>query len=274
MLGAWLRDVIRLNPTTFRLMGPDETASNRLSPVFEATDRVWQAEIEPGDDHLAPRRPGDGGAVRAPLPGLAGGLPADRPARRCSPATRRSSTSSTRWSTSTRSGWRPPGTSPGGGRSPSLNYLLTSPRLAAGPQRLLPPGPRLHRPRREQEGRRGRGSTCRRTPTRCCPPTTTACAAGNYVNVVVAGKQPALTYLDMDAAIAHCTRGAGIWEWASNDDGRAAGRGAGLRRRHPDAGDPGRGRPAAPAPAGAEGPGGQRGRPDAAADRSGSTRTG
>jgi len=54
VLGGWLRDVIRRNPDTFRLMGPDETASNRLQDVFEATDRVFDAEIFAGDDHLAP----------------------------------------------------------------------------------------------------------------------------------------------------------------------------------------------------------------------------
>ncbi|MFL6128437.1 MAG: phosphoketolase, partial [Mycobacteriales bacterium] len=55
VLGTWLRDVIRLNPATFRIMGPDETASNRLTPVFEATDRVWEAGVEANDDHLGPR---------------------------------------------------------------------------------------------------------------------------------------------------------------------------------------------------------------------------
>src|SRR4051794_33584480 len=54
VLGAFLRDIIVRNPTTFRLMGPDETASNRLSAVFEATDRAWDAETLDGDDHLAP----------------------------------------------------------------------------------------------------------------------------------------------------------------------------------------------------------------------------
>ena len=52
VLGAWLRDVVRDNPNNFRIMGPDETASNRLSAVFEATDRVWEAELRDGDDHL------------------------------------------------------------------------------------------------------------------------------------------------------------------------------------------------------------------------------
>ena len=80
-LGHMLRDVIAANQAPFRLFGPDETASNRLSAVFEVTDRTWNAEIRPGDDNLSPERPGHGGAVRAPVPGLAGGLPADRPAR-------------------------------------------------------------------------------------------------------------------------------------------------------------------------------------------------
>jgi D-xylulose 5-phosphate/D-fructose 6-phosphate phosphoketolase len=53
VLGEWLRDVIAANSSTFRLFGPDETESNRLSPVFEATDRAWSAGHEPGDDNLA-----------------------------------------------------------------------------------------------------------------------------------------------------------------------------------------------------------------------------
>ena len=54
VLGYFLRDVIRANPSTFRLFGPDETSSNRLQNVFEVTDRAWDAELRPGDDHLAP----------------------------------------------------------------------------------------------------------------------------------------------------------------------------------------------------------------------------
>ena len=57
----------------------------------------------------------------------------------------------------------------------------------------------------------------------------------DYVNVIVAGKQPALNYLTMDEAIAHCTRGLGIWEWASSDDGGEPDVVLGLRRGHPDA---------------------------------------
>ncbi len=54
VLGTFLRDVIRRNPDRFRVMGPDETASNRLSAVFEATDKAWIAEIGPDDEHLSP----------------------------------------------------------------------------------------------------------------------------------------------------------------------------------------------------------------------------
>ncbi|MGN6609709.1 MAG: phosphoketolase family protein, partial [Jatrophihabitans sp.] len=54
VLGEYLRDIIRRNPDNFRLMGPDETASNRLQDVFEATDRVWEAERLPTDEHLSP----------------------------------------------------------------------------------------------------------------------------------------------------------------------------------------------------------------------------
>ena len=66
----------------------------------------------------------------------------------------------------------------------------------------------------------------------------------HYVNVVVAGKQPQLQYLDMEEAIAHCTRGLGIWEWASNDDGGLPDVVLACAGDVPDAGDTGRGRPA------------------------------
>jgi xylulose-5-phosphate/fructose-6-phosphate phosphoketolase len=54
VLGDWLRDVVSANRDRFRIMGPDETASNRLTAVFDVTDRAWDAERIPGDDHLAP----------------------------------------------------------------------------------------------------------------------------------------------------------------------------------------------------------------------------
>src|SRR5262249_13582591 len=54
VMGSFLRDVIRQNPETFRIVAPDELTSNRLGAVLEATNRVWLAERQPGDDHLAP----------------------------------------------------------------------------------------------------------------------------------------------------------------------------------------------------------------------------
>ena len=54
VLGDWLRDVIRANPSNFRLFGPDETESNRLGDVFEVTNKAFDGEIMPGDNHLAP----------------------------------------------------------------------------------------------------------------------------------------------------------------------------------------------------------------------------
>jgi Phosphoketolase len=53
VLGGWLRDVIRDNPSNFRLFGPDETESNRLTDVYEATDKQFEGEIVPGDNHVA-----------------------------------------------------------------------------------------------------------------------------------------------------------------------------------------------------------------------------
>ena len=96
----------------------------------------------------------------------------------------------------------------------------------------------------------------------------------NYINVVVAGKQPAPQWLTMDQAIKHCTAGLGIWEWAQQRQGRRAGRGHGLLRRRADAGDAGGRRVAAPAPARTEGPRRQRRRSDEAAAVEASIRTG
>ena len=87
----------------------------------------------------------------------------------------------------------------------------------------------------------------------------------NYVNVIVAGKQPAPQWLDWTRRCGTARPALGIWDWASNDARRDAGRGDGLRRRRADDGDAGRGRPPAQAAAGPRGPRGQRRRPDGAA---------
>jgi xylulose-5-phosphate/fructose-6-phosphate phosphoketolase len=218
VLGTWLRDVIRRNPTTFRLMGPDETASNRLTPVFEATDRVFQAERLPGDDHLAPR----GRVMEVLSEHLCQGwlegylLTGRHGVFNCYEAFIHIIDSMfnqhAKWLESTSDiPWRRP--------VASLNYLLSSHvwrqdhngfshqdpgfidhvvnKKASVVRVYLPPD----------------ANTLLSTYDHCL-------RSRNYVNVVVAGKQPQLQYLDMAAAVAHCTRGAGIWEWASNDDGQ------------------------------------------------------
>ena len=138
-------------------------------------------------------------------------------------------------------------------------------RLAAGPQRLHPPGPRLPRPRRQQEGRHRAGLP----------------AAGRQLPAVGGRSlpaQPPLRQRDRrrqapacrngspwKQAEVHCTEGIGIWEWAGNDRGRRARCRHGVLRRHPDAGSAGGRVDPARTPARAEDPGGQRGRPDEAA---------
>ena len=120
---------------------------------------------------------------------------------------------------------------------------------------------------------RSSASTCRPTPTPCSSVADHCLRSRHYVNVIVAGKQPAPNWLTMDEAILHCTRGIGIWDWASNDQDGEPDVVHGLRGDMPDARDAGRRRPAAPAPARPEGPRRQRGRPDAPPAGHASTRT-
>ena len=157
--------------SNFRLFGPDETLVQRpRGGVRRRRSASGKPRSRVDDDEfLARDRPRDGGAQRAPVRRLAGGLPAHRPPRPASTATRRSSTSSTRCSTSTRSGSRSPRKVAVAARSiASLNYPAVLARLAPGSQRLHAPGSRLHRPRDEQESRRSCASICRPTPTACC----------------------------------------------------------------------------------------------------------
>ena len=106
VLGKFLRDVIRLNqePRHFRLFGPDEIDSNRLGAVFEVTDRQWTAARVGRRRSSRPAGQRHGGAERASVPGVARRATCSPGAMDCSPPTKRSSTSSTRCSTSTRSG--------------------------------------------------------------------------------------------------------------------------------------------------------------------------
>ncbi len=217
VLGEFLRDVIVRNPDRFRLMGPDETASNRLGSVFERTDRAWDAEIVPGDDHLAPD-----GRVREVLSEhlcqgwLEGYLLTGRHGLfNCYEAFIHIVDSMfnqhAKWLKTTRHiPWRRP--------IASLNYLLSSHvwRQDHNGFSHQDPGFIDHVVNKKAEIVRvylpPDSNTLLSVADHCL-------RSRNYVNVIVAGKQPALTYLSMDEAIAHCTRGLGIWEWASTTDG-------------------------------------------------------
>jgi len=217
VLGTWLRDVIAANPSNFRIVGPDETASNRLSPVFEATDRQWDAQTREGDDHLAPH-----GQVMEVLSEhlcqgwLEGYLLTGRHGLfNCYEAFIHIVDSMlnqhAKWLKVTRGiPWRAP--------LPSLNYLLSSHvwRQDHNGFSHQDPGFIDHVVNKKAEIVR----VYLPPDANCLLSVGDHCLRSrNYVNVIVAGKQPALNYLTIDEAIAHCTRGIGIWEWASNDSG-------------------------------------------------------
>ncbi len=217
ILGSFLRDIISANPDRFRLMGPDETASNRLATVFEQTDRAWNAITVDGDDHLAP-----GGRVMEVLSEhlcqgwLEGYLLTGRHGLfNCYEAFIHIIDSMfnqhAKWLSTTRSiPWRAP--------VASLNYLLTSHvwRQDHNGFSHQDPGFMDHVVNKKAEVVRvylpPDANTLLSVTDHCL-------RSRNYVNVIVAGKQPALTYLTIDEAVAHCSRGLGIWEWASSTEG-------------------------------------------------------
>lgn len=219
LMGQYLRDIIRLNADrrNFRVMGPDETASNRLAAVFEATDRVSTAEIQKGDDHLAH----DGRVMEVLSEHLCQGwlegylLTGRHGIFSCYEAFIHIVDSMlnqhAKWLQAARHiPWRQP--------IASLNYLLTSHvwrqdhngnshqdpgfldlvanRSADVARIYLPPD----------------ANTLLSVTAHCM-------ASKNLINVIVAGKQPELQWMGMDDAVRHCTIGLGIWDWASNDDG-------------------------------------------------------
>jgi xylulose-5-phosphate/fructose-6-phosphate phosphoketolase len=217
--GRFLRDVIRLNaqPRTFRLFGPDETNSNRLNAVFEATERQWTAATLAGDDHLAPE-----GSVMEVLSEhlcqgwLEGYLLTGRHGLFTSYEAFIHIVDSmfnqhAKWLKVTRQiPWRRP--------LASLNYLLSS-----------------HVWRQDHNGFTHQDPgfidlvvNKKADVTRIYLPPDANCLLSvldhclrsrHYVNVIVAGKHPAPQWLDMDAAVRHCSGGIGIWQWASTDRG-------------------------------------------------------
>jgi xylulose-5-phosphate/fructose-6-phosphate phosphoketolase len=217
VLGSYLRDVTRSNAKRFRIFGPDETSSNRLQNVFEVTNRQWEGETLPTDDHLAPE-----GRVMEMLSEhqcqgwLEGYLLTGRHGMfNCYEAFIHIIDSMfnqhAKWLKVTREiPWRRP--------VASLNYLLSSLvwRQDHNGFSHQDPGFIDHVVNKKAEIIR----VYLPPDANCLLSVADHCLRSrHYVNVIVAGKQPQLNYLSMDDAILHCTRGIGIWEWASNDEG-------------------------------------------------------
>jgi xylulose-5-phosphate/fructose-6-phosphate phosphoketolase len=219
VMAGYLRDVLRASEAgrNFRVFGPDETASNRLSHVFEATNRAWNAKTLPYDDHLAP----DGRVMEILSEHTCQGwlegylLTGRHGLFSCYEAFIHIIDSMfnqhAKWLKTTREiTWRRP--------IPSLNYLLTS-----------------HVWRQDHNGFSHQDPgfidyVCNKKSDIVrvyLPPdansllfvTDHCLRTWNRINVIVAGKQPAPQWLSLDEAVKHCTAGIGIWEWASNDRG-------------------------------------------------------
>ena len=217
VLGTYLRDVIVRNPDRFRVMGPDETASNRLAATLEATDKVWLGEITGDDEHLGP----EGRVMEVLSEHLCQGwlegylLTGRHGLFNCYEAFVHIVDSMLnqhcKWLIRNRElPWRRP--------IASLNYLLTSHvwRQDHNGASHQDPGFIDHVANKRPEVVRvylpPDANTLLSVTDHCL-------RSRDYVNVIVAGKQPALTYLDIDAAVAHCARGLGIWDWASTTTG-------------------------------------------------------
>ena len=213
--GQFIRDVLKLNPTNFRVFSPDETASNRWGEVFETTNRCSTAEIIPIDDHIAPD-----GRVMEMLSEhqcegwLEGYLLTGRHGFfSCYEAFIHIIDSMfnqhAKWlDVASHIPWRQP--------IASLNYLLSSHvwRQDHNGFSHQDPGFIDHVMNKKADIIRvylpPDANTLLSVTDHCL-------RSRDFVNVIVAGKQPELQWLNMDAAIKHCTAGLGIWEWASND---------------------------------------------------------
>jgi len=217
VLGTFLRDVMKLSLpyANFRIFGPDETASNRLDAVYQTTDKVWMEPTLPVDEHLSP----DGRVMEILSEHMCQGwlegylLTGRHGFFSCYEGFIHVVDSMfnqhAKWLKTTRCiPWRRP--------ISSLNYLLTSHVWRQDHNGFSHQDPgfidfvmnkkadiiRVYLP--------PDANTLLSVADHCL-------RSRHYVNVIVAGKQPELQWLDMDSAIAHCTNGIGIWSWASTD---------------------------------------------------------
>ncbi|GAA1699173.1 phosphoketolase family protein [Kribbella yunnanensis] len=217
VFGAFLRDTVVLNPSNLRLFGPDETESNRLNAVYDVTDKAWLANRRETDEHLA----ADGRVFEIlsehTCQGwLEGYLLTGRHGVFSSYEAFVHIVDSmvnqhAKWlKTINRVGWRQP--------IPSLNYLLTSHvwRQDHNGFSHQDPGFIDHVVNKKAEVVRvylpPDANTLLSTMDHCL-------RTRNYINVVVAGKQPQPNWLDWESAALHCARGIGVWDFASNDNG-------------------------------------------------------
>ncbi|KST68704.1 phosphoketolase family protein [Mastigocoleus testarum] len=217
--GKFLRDVMKLNldSRNFRVFGPDETASNRLADIFDVSKRTWVAQTLDYDDNLA----ADGRVMEILSEHTCQGwlegylLTGRHGYFSCYEAFIHIIDSMfnqhAKWLKTTRHiPWRRP--------IASLNYLLTSHvwRQDHNGFSHQDPGFIDHVVNKKSEVVR----VYLPPDANCLLSVTDHCLRSrHYVNVIIAGKQPSLQYLDIDSAIKHCTKGIGIWEWASNDQG-------------------------------------------------------
>lgn len=218
VMGAFLRDVFKANHSTrnFRLFGPDETASNRLGATYEVTAKTWLAEVLPTDEHLAP----DGRVMEILSEHTCQGwlegylLTGRHGLFSCYEAFVHIVDSMfnqhAKWLkvTSTDIPWRRP--------IASFNYLLTSHvwRQDHNGFSHQDPGFIDHAVNKKANIIR----VYLPPDANCLLYVTDRCLRSrNFINIIVAGKQMEWQWLEMDAAIKHCTAGIGIWEWASND---------------------------------------------------------
>lgn len=216
VLGGFLRDVMAGNDRNFRVFSPDENNSNRLDAVLEVTNRAWNATTIPGDDHLAP----DGRVMEILSEHTCQGwlegylLTGRHGFFSCYEAFIHLVDSMfnqhAKWLNTTNGiPWRRP--------IASLNYLLTSHvwRQDHNGFSHQDPGFIDHVMNKKPEVIRvylpPDANTLLSVADHCL-------RSRQYVNVIVAGKQPELQFLTMDQAIEHCTRGVGVWEWAGDDD--------------------------------------------------------
>lgn len=217
-MARFLRDIMKRNAkaANFRVFGPDETASNRLGDLFDETDRVWMGEMIPEDEHLSP----DGRVMEILSEHTCQGwlegylLTGRHGFFSCYEAFIHIIDSMfnqhAKWLkvTNDEIPWRMP--------IASLNYFLTSHvwRQDHNGFSHQDPGFIDHVVNKKADVIRvylpPDANTLLSVTDHCL-------RSRNYINVIVAGKQPAYQWLDMDAAVKHCTSGIGIWEWASND---------------------------------------------------------